>query len=417
MARQFRAERNHQVLIAIDTGRLMCEPLAGIPKVDHAVNAALLLAYVSLRAGDRVGLATFDARPGLFVEPKGGLRGFDVLSRMGAQVDYSDRETNFTLGLTSIGQRLSRRSLMVVLTDFVDTVSAELMVENLDRLSRRHLLVFVALQDPGLAATADRAPRRRARAQPRRGRRRAPARPRGRAAPPAPAGDPADRRRAGGGHVAADQHLPRHQAAGEDLMLRVRPEVRPVPPRAGGRLAGAGGAAGAAGEGGLKSLTAAELHRLPVLYRSAISSLSVATAISLDKNLLDYLTALVGRAYIGVYGAKRRPGEAIAEFFRRRFPAVVRRYFAFVLAAYAADGARRPHRLPDDAGRPRAATTASSATPRRRGATPRPPPRSCGTSSTAAARGRCRSSPPFCSPTTPGWACSASPWASPPACR
>jgi uncharacterized membrane protein SpoIIM required for sporulation len=88
-------------------------------------------------------------------------------------------------------------------------------------------------------------------------------------------------------------------------------------------------------KGGLKSLTAAELNRLPVLYRGAISSLSVATAISLDKNLLDYLTALVGRAYIAVYGAKRRPGEAVTEFFRRRFPTVVRRYFAFVLAAYA----------------------------------------------------------------------------------
>jgi uncharacterized protein (DUF58 family) len=158
VSRQFRAERNHQILIAIDTGRLMCEPLAGIPKVDHAVNAALLLAYISLRAGDRVGLASFDARPGLFVEPKGGLRGFDVLSQMAAQVDYGDRETNFTLGLTAIAQRLSRRSLIVVLTDFVDTIAAELMVENLDRLSRRHVVVFVALQDPGLAATADGAP-------------------------------------------------------------------------------------------------------------------------------------------------------------------------------------------------------------------------------------------------------------------
>jgi uncharacterized protein (DUF58 family) len=158
VSRQLRAERNHQVLIAIDTGRLMCEPLAGIPKVDHAVNAALLLAYISLRAGDRVGLASFDARPGLFVEPRGGLRGFDVLSQMAAQVDYAEGETNFTLGLTSLGQRLSRRSLIVVLTDFVDTISAELMVENLDRLSRRHVVVFVALQDPGLAATADGAP-------------------------------------------------------------------------------------------------------------------------------------------------------------------------------------------------------------------------------------------------------------------
>jgi uncharacterized membrane protein SpoIIM required for sporulation len=88
-------------------------------------------------------------------------------------------------------------------------------------------------------------------------------------------------------------------------------------------------------KGGLETLTAEELHRLPVLYRSAVSSLSVATAISLDKNLLDYLTALVGRAYIAVYGAKRRVGEAVADFFFVRFPWAVRRYFLFVLAAYA----------------------------------------------------------------------------------
>ncbi len=154
VSRQFRAERNHQVILAIDTGHLMCEPLEGIPKVDHAVSAALLLSYISLKAGDRVGMATFDSRFGLYVEPKGGLRGFSVLSQMAGKVEYSDRETNYTLGLTSIGQRLSRRSLIVVLTDFVDTISAELMMENLGRLSRRHVIIFVALQDPGLAATA-----------------------------------------------------------------------------------------------------------------------------------------------------------------------------------------------------------------------------------------------------------------------
>jgi uncharacterized protein (DUF58 family) len=158
VSRQFRAERNHQVILAIDTGHLMCEPLAGIPKVDHAVNAALLLAWISLHAGDRVGLATFDARLGLFVEPKGGQRGFRTLSHLASQVEYSDRETNFTLGLTSISQRLSRRSLVIVLTDFVDTISAELMLENLSRLSRRHVVIFVALQDPGLLATSNQAP-------------------------------------------------------------------------------------------------------------------------------------------------------------------------------------------------------------------------------------------------------------------
>jgi uncharacterized membrane protein SpoIIM required for sporulation len=86
---------------------------------------------------------------------------------------------------------------------------------------------------------------------------------------------------------------------------------------------------------GLKSLSAEELNRLPVLYRSAASSLAVASAISLDKNLLDYLTALVGRAYICVYGAKRRVGEAVSRFFLFDFPWVVRRYLAFVAASLA----------------------------------------------------------------------------------
>lgn len=86
---------------------------------------------------------------------------------------------------------------------------------------------------------------------------------------------------------------------------------------------------------GLASLTPAELNRLPVLYRGAASALGVASSISLDRNSLDYLSALVGRAYICVYGTRRRAGAAIAEFFGWRFPQAVRRYFAFVLAAWA----------------------------------------------------------------------------------
>jgi uncharacterized membrane protein SpoIIM required for sporulation len=86
---------------------------------------------------------------------------------------------------------------------------------------------------------------------------------------------------------------------------------------------------------GLASLTPAELNRLPVLYRGAASALGVASSISLDRNSLDYLTALVGRAYICVYGTRRKAGAALSEFFRRRFPAAVRRYLSFVLAALA----------------------------------------------------------------------------------
>jgi uncharacterized membrane protein SpoIIM required for sporulation len=84
---------------------------------------------------------------------------------------------------------------------------------------------------------------------------------------------------------------------------------------------------------GLRSLGAGDLERLPSLYRSAVSSLSVAQAISLDRSLLDYLTALVGRAYLCVYGTKAGAGETFLGFFRRRFPAAVRAHALFLAAA------------------------------------------------------------------------------------
>ncbi len=75
--------------------------------------------------------------------------------------------------------------------------------------------------------------------------------------------------------------------------------------------------------GGMRSLDTDDLHRLPVLYRGVLSSLSVARAISLDRNLVTYLEALAARSYLLVYGSKRNYASAVAEFFTRRFPAQV----------------------------------------------------------------------------------------------
>jgi uncharacterized membrane protein SpoIIM required for sporulation len=75
---------------------------------------------------------------------------------------------------------------------------------------------------------------------------------------------------------------------------------------------------------GLRTLSAADLSRLPVLYRATLSSLSVARAISLDVNVREYLESLAARAYVCVYGAKRPALEAARRFLAERFPATVR---------------------------------------------------------------------------------------------
>ena len=158
LGKEYRTEKNHPVIFAIDTGRLMCEPVLGVPRIDRSINAALRLAYVSLKMGDRVGFFGFDERPRLFTGAVSGAAAFPLLQRLVAQLDYSPLETNYTLALTQLGGALERRSLVVIFTDFADTTSAELMIENVARLMRRHLVLFVVIRNEELEGLARAAP-------------------------------------------------------------------------------------------------------------------------------------------------------------------------------------------------------------------------------------------------------------------
>jgi uncharacterized membrane protein SpoIIM required for sporulation len=75
---------------------------------------------------------------------------------------------------------------------------------------------------------------------------------------------------------------------------------------------------------GVRALTLDELQRLPILYRAALSSLSVARTIALDRNLLLYLEGLALRAFLAVYGPRGDPIEGLRAFFGRDLPAAVR---------------------------------------------------------------------------------------------
>jgi uncharacterized membrane protein SpoIIM required for sporulation len=75
---------------------------------------------------------------------------------------------------------------------------------------------------------------------------------------------------------------------------------------------------------GIKSLDPQELVRLPLLYRTALSSLSVARAIALDRYLLLYLEDLAVRAYLVVYGPRAGLLDSLRRFLATEFPAAVR---------------------------------------------------------------------------------------------
>ncbi|MGB3722018.1 MAG: DUF58 domain-containing protein, partial [Pacificimonas sp.] len=158
VAREYRTERNTQIVFAIDAGRAMVEPIAGTPRVDRAVTAALTAAYVALKSGDRTAIYAFAEAPQNASAFASGTRQFAALQAAAAEIDYGHAETNYTLGLTQLGARLQRRSLIAVFTEFADATSAELLIEAAVRLMDRHLVIFILQRDEELEAAAAAAP-------------------------------------------------------------------------------------------------------------------------------------------------------------------------------------------------------------------------------------------------------------------
>ncbi|QIG80655.1 DUF58 domain-containing protein [Stakelama tenebrarum] len=157
-AKEHHTERNSQIVFAVDAGRQMCEPVAGLPRVDRAVSAMLLSAWVALKLGDRVAISAFDSRPRLVSGFVSGTRGFGEVQKMAARIDYSGDETNYTFALTTLAGQLQRRSMVVLFTEFTDLISAEFLVRGAQRLLRTHLVLVVVLRDEELETIEERRP-------------------------------------------------------------------------------------------------------------------------------------------------------------------------------------------------------------------------------------------------------------------
>lgn len=158
LAKEYDTERNNQIVFALDCGAAMCEPIDGLPRIDRAISAALLTAYITLKAGDRTSLFSFATKPELSTPFLSGSRNFFRLQQEAATIDYRHQESNYTLALSTLHSQLKRRSLIIIFTDFTDPTAADLMLEAVGRLIDKHLVLFVVLEDRELTSIIDKSP-------------------------------------------------------------------------------------------------------------------------------------------------------------------------------------------------------------------------------------------------------------------
>ena len=154
VVRTWRPERDRRVLIVLDTSRTAAGRVGDAPRLDAAMDAALLLAALASRAGDRVDLLAVDRRVRARVE---GAAAGTVLSAMVnamAPLEAELLEADWALAVSAVQARLSRRALVVLLTPLEAAAVDEGLLPVLGQLTRRHQVVVASVADPEVAELA-----------------------------------------------------------------------------------------------------------------------------------------------------------------------------------------------------------------------------------------------------------------------
>ncbi len=154
ITRVYQAERAQNLLLLIDATRLMATRAAGLAKLDFAVNAALMLAFVALTRGDRVGVAVFDHGVRAYLPPQAGHAQFGRVLDLLFDQQPVRMFPRYREAARAISAHNRRRSLVVWLTDLLDGEQGQELLGALRALRRRHLSLVVAMDDPDVHALA-----------------------------------------------------------------------------------------------------------------------------------------------------------------------------------------------------------------------------------------------------------------------
>ncbi len=150
IVRVHQPERNQTVLLLLDCGRHMAGQSLGRRKLDHAVDAALRVARVCLERGDLVGVMAFAGRVHAWLPPRRGHEQLKTIAQALYRVSATLEESDYGAALDLAFSRGARRSLVVVMTDLVDSDTSAALVKRTLRLVPRHLPLIVSMTDDEL---------------------------------------------------------------------------------------------------------------------------------------------------------------------------------------------------------------------------------------------------------------------------
>jgi uncharacterized protein (DUF58 family) len=154
MVTTWRPERDRRIIIVLDTARTSAGRVAGIPRLDVSMDAALLLAALAARAGDRVDLLAVDRQVRAQVIGAGRGALLAALTSAMAVLDAELTEPDYGAMASAILATARQRCLVVLLTDLNSAALTDGLLPRIPLLASRYRLLIGAVADPRIAQMA-----------------------------------------------------------------------------------------------------------------------------------------------------------------------------------------------------------------------------------------------------------------------
>jgi uncharacterized protein (DUF58 family) len=154
ITREYRLDRSQDVLLAVDRGHRMAARVAHLTRLDHAVNAAVLLASVAHRMEDRVGILAFADAVDRGVGQGRGAAHMAELTGFAAGLGGGERHTDYLALAAHVRRRARSRMLILLLTALPELDAERALARAVGMLVPRHVPFVVVLTDPDLQASA-----------------------------------------------------------------------------------------------------------------------------------------------------------------------------------------------------------------------------------------------------------------------
>lgn len=156
MSNQYRVERDRDVVLVIDAGRLMAAPLRHGTRLDAALDAAVAVAAVAEELGDRCGAIAFAGEVTRVLSPR--RRATDAVVRALFDLEPTSVDSDYAAAFLRVGD--SKRAFALVLTDLLEERAVRPLLDALPMLARRHAVTVASAADPDLAEILAAEPRK-----------------------------------------------------------------------------------------------------------------------------------------------------------------------------------------------------------------------------------------------------------------